>query len=102
LSRNSSLRSVFCRATKSDCISLSILIVALTNVMCLLNLFWHVLSWNVRGLNSADKWPAIRNKIEESNASTVFLQETKKMEFDVTFIKINCPSPFRQIRLYSF
>jgi hypothetical protein len=62
--------------------------------MCLANRFWHVLSWNVRGLNRADKWPSIRNKIEESNASIICLQETKKREFDARFIKGFAPHRF--------
>jgi endonuclease/exonuclease/phosphatase family metal-dependent hydrolase len=42
------------------------------------NRMWHVLCWNVRGINRSDRWPHLRNKIEESNASIVCLQETKK------------------------
>jgi hypothetical protein len=33
-----------------------------------------------------DKWPSIRNKIEESNANIVCLQETKRMDFDASYI----------------
>jgi exonuclease III len=53
-----------------------------------------VLCWNVRGLNSADKWPHIRNKIEESNASIICLQETKRMEIDVNDVKKFAPKRF--------
>ncbi len=38
---------------------------------------WNVLRWNVRGLNSDDKWLAIRNKIEESGCVVFCLQEQK-------------------------
>jgi exonuclease III len=39
---------------------------------------WNILSWNIRGVNDPLKWPSIRNKIEESNASIICLQEMKK------------------------
>jgi hypothetical protein len=58
------------------------------------NRVWHVLSWNIRGINSAEKWPHIRKKLEESNASIVCLQETKKMVFDASFIKKFAPRRF--------
>jgi hypothetical protein len=48
---------------------------------------WCVLNWNIRGVNSPDKWPLVHNKIEECAASIVCLQETKKDDFDVNFIK---------------
>jgi hypothetical protein len=48
----------------------------------------------MRGINSADKWPHLRNKIEESNASIICLQETKRMSFDVSFIKKFAPKQF--------
>jgi exonuclease III len=46
-----------------------------------LNRTWCVLSWNIRGLNSVDKWIHVFAKIEESGASIVCLQETKKEDF---------------------
>jgi hypothetical protein len=41
--------------------------------------------------NDPVKWPLIRNKLEESNASTVCLQETKKSDFDHNFIRNFAP-----------
>jgi hypothetical protein len=38
---------------------------------------WNILCWNVHGLDDKEKWNPIRNKIEESNANIVCLQETK-------------------------
>ena len=38
---------------------------------------WRVMCWNVRGLNSDDRQRVVRNKVEESMASVVCLQETK-------------------------
>jgi exonuclease III len=54
------------------------------------------LSWNIRGVNRADKWPLIRNKIEESNASIICLQETKRGDFDLNFICKFAPRRFNQ------
>ena len=51
------------------------------------NYVWNVLSWNIRGVNSPDKKPLVRNKIEESSASIICLQETKWEDFDLNFIK---------------
>jgi hypothetical protein len=58
------------------------------------NRMWHILCWNVRGINSSDKWTHIRNKIKESNSSIVCLQETRRADFDVSFIKNFAPKRF--------
>lgn len=55
---------------------------------------WKILSWNVRGINSQEKWDAIRSKIMESNCDIVCLQETKRELFDLAYLKIFCPSSF--------
>jgi exonuclease III len=44
---------------------------------------WNILCWNIRGMNDKDKWDAIRNKIDESNANIFCLQETKRETFDL-------------------
>jgi hypothetical protein len=61
-----------------------------------MNLIWRILSWNIHGINRADKWPLIRNKIEESLASIICLQETKRGDFDLNFIKSFAPRRFDQ------
>jgi endonuclease/exonuclease/phosphatase family metal-dependent hydrolase len=58
-----------------------------------------VLSWNICGLNSADKWIHMFAKIEESGASIVCLQESKKEDFDMNFIKSIAP---RRLDKYAF
>jgi exonuclease III len=58
------------------------------------NRLWFVLSWNIRGINDPVKWPFIRNKLEESNASIVCFQETKQESFDSSFIKNFAPKRF--------
>ena len=42
------------------------------------NRSWNLMSWNVRGLNSKEKWSEIRDKIIEANCDIICLQETKK------------------------
>ena len=46
------------------------------------NRSWRVFRWNVRGLNAPARQRAVRNKIDESMASVVCLQETKMQSFD--------------------
>lgn len=60
---------------------------------------WNILCWNVRGINASDKWDAVRNKIDESSCSIVCLQETKKENFDMAFIKHFAP---RRLDYYDY
>ena len=53
---------------------------------------WRVMCWNVRGLNSDDRQRAVRNKVEESMASVVCLQETKMECIDSMTVRNFCPS----------
>ena len=55
-----------------------------------------VFSWNVRGMNDKDKRLAVYNKIEESNADIICLQETKCQNFYHTFIRSFSPKRFDQ------
>lgn len=55
---------------------------------------WKVLSWNVRGINSEKKWNAIRDRVTESSCDILCLQETKRVHFDVMYIRQFCPSVF--------
>ena len=59
-------------------------------------LIWHILCWNIRGINSAKKWPIVRDKIEESAASILCFQETKRTDFDRKFLKSFAPKRFDQ------
>jgi exonuclease III len=52
---------------------------------------WKILCWNIRGINSENKWDAIRSKIAESNCDIVCLQETKRESFDSLYVKNFCP-----------
>jgi exonuclease III len=55
---------------------------------------WHILCWNIRGLNALGKWDAVRDKIEESACSVICLQETKKEHFDLSSIRKFAPRRF--------
>ena len=57
---------------------------------------WNVLCWNVRGLNSAARQRAVREKIDESHCSVICLQETKCSTIDCSFVKSFCPRRFDQ------
>ena len=57
---------------------------------------WTILNWNIRGLNSPDKWLAIRQKIEESAAGILCVQETKRQTFDLAYIQNFFPQRFNK------
>jgi exonuclease III len=86
--RRSLLRSAFDRSAKTE---LDLSAMSLLNSM---NRLWFILSWNIRGINRTEKWPLIRNKIEESNASIICFQETKRGDFDLSFIRKFAPRRF--------
>jgi exonuclease III len=52
-----------------------------------MNKQWNILNWNIRGLGEKAKWLALQNKIEESQCDILCLQETKKEDIDMGFIK---------------
>jgi exonuclease III len=52
---------------------------------------WNILCWNIRGLNASDKHDAVRNKIDESGASIICLQETKLQNVDMHIIRKFAP-----------
>jgi exonuclease III len=58
------------------------------------SLIWKVLCWNIRGLNATDKELALYNKITETGCVVACVQETKKENFDRSFIKNCCPKQF--------
>lgn len=60
------------------------------------NRHWYFLSWNVRGINSQAKWDTFRNKIDESSCNILSLQETKRENFDSTYIRKLCPRHLNQ------
>lgn len=55
---------------------------------------WKVLNWNIRGINSPDKWLHIQNKIDESGCSMVCFQEINKEIIDISFIRKFCLARF--------
>jgi len=55
---------------------------------------WHILCWNIRGINASEKWDAVREKIEESSCSVICLQEMKREHFDASYIRKFAPRRF--------
>lgn len=55
---------------------------------------WKVLSWNVRGMNSEEKWSPIKDTISSAECDIVCLQETKRQSFDQLFLRNFCPPGF--------
>jgi exonuclease III len=55
---------------------------------------WHILCWNIHGINASEKWDAVREKIEESSCSVICLQETKRDHFDTSYIRKFAPRRF--------
>lgn len=51
----------------------------------------NILCWNVRGINSDDKWRAIHDTISSSNCDIVCLQETNREHFDHSYLRKFCP-----------
>jgi hypothetical protein len=73
---------------------LAILYISLMDSSTMRLLDWKVLDWNVRGLNDKDKRLLVYNKIEESQCAIICLQETKRQDFDHSFIRSFCPKRF--------
>ena len=57
---------------------------------------WNILNWNIRGINSDDKCNALRLKLDESNCAIYCIQETKRENFDHSFIRKFAPKRFDQ------
>src|SRR4051812_12732543 len=55
---------------------------------------WRVMCWNVRGLNSAERQPDVRAKIDESGCFIICLQETQCQSFDLRLVRKFCPRRF--------
>jgi exonuclease III len=58
------------------------------------NRIWKIMNWNIRGINSEKKWLALGNKIEECGCEIICMQETKREQFDLQFIRKFCPKKF--------
>ena len=55
---------------------------------------WKTLCWNIRGINSVNKWDSVRDKIVESGCDIICPQETKRETFDIQYIKKICSPAF--------
>jgi exonuclease III len=52
---------------------------------------WNILDWNIRGINSQDRWNDIRQGIDETDCNMICLQETKRENFDQAYLRNFCP-----------
>jgi len=48
---------------------------------------WKILCWNVRGINSDEKWNPIRDTITEAGCDVFCFQETKRQTFNSEFLR---------------
>lgn len=55
---------------------------------------WNILCWNIRGMNSEDKWDALKQCIDDSKCQVICLQETKRESIDINFLKKVVPKRF--------
>jgi exonuclease III len=53
-------------------------------------------NWNIRGINSQNRWNDIRQRIDESNCNILCLQETKRESFDQAYLRNFCPKNLNQ------
>jgi len=56
--------------------------------------FWKVLCWNVRGINSDEKWNPIKNTIIEAGCDVFCFHETKRQICDAQFLRKFSPPGF--------
>lgn len=59
-----------------------------------MNRHWNLLNWNVRGINSQERWDDLRFFFEESNCGFICLQETKREIFDNSYLRKLPPRRF--------
>jgi hypothetical protein len=63
--------------------------------------YWNILDWNIRGINSQNRWDDIRQRINESNCNIICLQETKREYFDHSYLRNFGPNFFFTFQLHS-
>ena len=61
-----------------------------------MNRQWNILNWKVRGINTQTRWDDLRARIEESNCGIICIQETKRDNFDLHFLRNFSPRRFNQ------
>ena len=45
------------------------------------------MNWNVRGINSKERWDDIRDRTEESQCDIICIEETKRDFFDTAYLR---------------
>jgi exonuclease III len=64
-----------------------------------MNRQWNILDWNVRGINSQARWDDLRLRTEESNCGIICIQETKREDIELAYIRNFC---HRRFNTYAF
>jgi exonuclease III len=54
------------------------------------------MNWNIRGINSEKKWLALASKIDECGYAIICIQETKREDFYIQFIRNFAPKKFNK------
>jgi exonuclease III len=60
---------------------------------------WKVLCWNVRGINSAEKWNPIKDTLTEASCDIFCFQETKRQICDTQFLRKFSPPGFASFEI---
>jgi exonuclease III len=54
------------------------------------------MNWNIRCINSEKKWLALASKIDECGCDIICIQETKREDFDIQYIRKFTPKKFNK------
>jgi exonuclease III len=63
---------------------------------------WKVLNWNIHGLNTTEKYNAVRSKVEESDCSIFCIQETKMQVIEHSYLRKLAPKRFNKFAFTPF
>jgi endonuclease/exonuclease/phosphatase family metal-dependent hydrolase len=61
---------------------------------------WNILDWNIRGINSQDRWNDIRQGIDETDCNMICLQETKRENFDQAYLRNFSPKTGTSLHIH--
>jgi exonuclease III len=61
-----------------------------------MSISWNILNWNIRGINSQERWDDIKQRVEECNCNIICLQETKREHFELSYLRNFCHKKFNK------
>ena len=68
--------------------------IGVDHTLFMMNRKWNIMNWNVRGINSQERWDDIRDRTEESQCDIICLQESKRDFFDTAYLRKFCHRKF--------